>query len=57
MEHVARRPRMTIYIVLAAFMLIIAIAVAIYFIWGSKTEKKPSRGTFVQTGSYEVISG
>lgn len=55
MDTAVKRPKISIYIFILAFLLIIAIAAGIYFLFLGGGKKEPSRGTYVLGGQQEVI--
>jgi uncharacterized protein (UPF0333 family) len=47
MEKVLKKPRIPIYLLILALVLVAAIAVGIYFLVSGSDRSKPNRGTYV----------
>lgn len=47
MEKAEKKPRINVWLVALALLLVIGLAVGIYFLVGSGRNKEPSRGTYV----------
>ena len=47
MENVVKRPRISVFLIILVFLLVLAIAAGVYFIFGGGSKKEPRRGTYV----------
>jgi hypothetical protein len=56
MERTARKPKINALFLVLAFLLVIALAAGIYFLFGSGRSNEPNRGTYVFARYQEVKS-